>query len=312
MEGTPVEVATAFASEALGWTGAIAEEDPPGDPTGPVWVRLKHPTAVEYLKVLTVPSLDGGRSIFQIGTESIAGGPNVGAREPGSPGTIITIVAAPGAVRANLSVRTVTTDQISVDVEFAESTQAPELPVTTLGEGSSGSALPTGGSVAVDIGVDDPLEVASVLVRYLDNNGRIIGAVGGHYTPQYEFTTGQIDGPVFASPSPPPGERVGMTARVMGTITIDDRDCLMLELEGIEYPIVWPAGTSWQPDPPAVLLPDGQSVEPGMSVLGDGGFMESVTHMTGPDVNSAATACIGPTGEIAIFNLGAEVTVTTR
>lgn len=124
------------------------------------------------------------------------------------------------------------------------------------------------------------------------------------------LAVGRIDGPVFTSPPPPPGERVGMSARVMGTIILDDRGCLMLELEGVRYSIVWPAGTSWQRDPPAVLLPDGQIVEPGMSVLGDGGYMTSVTHMTGQEVNDAATGCAGPTGEIAIFNLGAEVTIT--
>ena len=122
-------------------------------------------------------------------------------------------------------------------------------------------------------------------------------------------TEGHIDGPVFTSPPPPLGEREGMAARVMGTIDLDDRGCLVLELEGIRYPIVWPAGTSWQPDPPAVLLPDSQIVEPGMSVLGDGGYMESVTHMTGREVNDAAR-CAGPTGEIAMFNLGAEVNIT--
>ncbi len=183
MEGTPTEVARAFASEALGWKDVIAEEDPPGDPTGPVWVRLENTGAVEHVKVLTVPSPDGGRSIFQVATESIAGGPNVGAREPGSPGTIITVIAAPGAIRANVSVRTSAIDQISIDVDFAESMQAPEPPATTLGAGDSRPALPTGGSVSVDIGVDDPLQVSSVLVRYLDQDGRVISAVGGHYTP---------------------------------------------------------------------------------------------------------------------------------
>jgi hypothetical protein len=129
-------------------------------------------------------------------------------------------------------------------------------------------------------------------------------------TPSVPSTEGTVDGPVFTSPSPPPGEREGMAARVMGTIDLDDRGCLVLSLEGVRYAIVWPAGTSWQSDPPAVLLPNGQIVEPGMSVLGDGGYMESVTHMTGQVVNDAAAACAGPTGEIAIFNLGAEVTIT--
>lgn len=134
---------------------------------------------------------------------------------------------------------------------------------------------------------------------------------GGSVTaPSAPSTEGQIDGPVFTSPPPPPGERAGMAARVMGTIALDDRGCLVLELEGVRYAIVWPVGTSWQPDPPAVLLADGQIVEPGMSVLGDGGYLSSVTHMTGQVVNDAAAACAGPTGEIAIFNLGAEVTIT--
>ena len=73
---------------------------------------------------------------------------------------------------------------------------------------------------------------------------------------------------------------------------------------------MWPASTSWRPDPPAVVLADGQIVEPGMSVLGAGGYMSSVTHMTGQAVNDAATRCTGPTGEIAVFNLGTEVTIT--
>ena len=37
-------------------------------------------------------------------------------------------------------------------------------------------------------------------------------------------TEGRIDGPVFTSPPPPPGERAGMAARVMGTIDFDDED----------------------------------------------------------------------------------------
>ena len=122
-------------------------------------------------------------------------------------------------------------------------------------------------------------------------------------------TEGHIDGPVFTSPPPPLGEREGMAAQVMGTIAVDDRGCLMLELEGIRYPIVWPADTLWQPDPPGVLLPDGQ-IEPGMSVLAGGRYLDSVAHLTGRAVDDAATACAGPTGEIAIFNLGEEVTIT--
>jgi len=59
-----------------------------------------------------------------------------------------------------------------------------------------------------------------------------------------------------------------------------------------------------------VILADGQIVEPGMSVLGSGGYLKAVTHMTGQEANDAAAACAGPTSEIAIFNLGAEITIT--
>lgn len=127
-----------------------------------------------------------------------------------------------------------------------------------------------------------------------------------------ESSEGQTDSPVFTSPPPPLGERAGMAAQVMGTVLLDDTGCLVLELEGVRYAVVWPAGTSWQPDPPAVLLPDGLIVEPGMSILGEGGYLSSVTHMTGQKVNDAATACTGPTGEIAIFNLGSEIAITNE
>lgn len=102
-----------------------------------------------------------------------------------------------------------------------------------------------------------------------------------------------------------------MAARVMGVILLDDRGCLVLELNEVRYSVVWPSGTSWQPDPPGVVLPSGQIVRPGMSVLGDGGYLSSVSHLTGREVNDAAVACSGPTGEIAFFNLGTEVTITT-
>jgi hypothetical protein len=101
-----------------------------------------------------------------------------------------------------------------------------------------------------------------------------------------------------------------MAAQVKGRLILDDTGCLMLALEGIGYPVVWPAGTGWQPDPPAVVLPSGAIAEPGMSVLGEGGYMTSVANMAGREVDAAAAACAGVTGEIAIFNLGSTVEVT--
>lgn len=88
-------------------------------------------------------------------------------------------------------------------------------------------------------------------------------------------------------------------------------DCLLMELEGVRYPLVWPAGTSWQEDPPAVVLDNGELVEPGMTVYGGGGYLqaEQIEEMTGPAVAAAADRCAGPTGEIAFFNIDSEVEV---
>ncbi|QDB78593.1 hypothetical protein FE251_03760 [Georgenia wutianyii] len=39
------------------------------------------------------------------------------------------------------------------------------------------------------------------------------------------------------------------------------------------HPVIWPAGTSWQADPAAVVLADGQVVELGTEVRGGGGYL---------------------------------------
>lgn len=124
---------------------------------------------------------------------------------------------------------------------------------------------------------------------------------------------GRVDGPVLVSPLPESDELVGMAAEVKGTVIFDnDTECLLLELEGVSYPLVWPAGTSWRSDPPGVRLDNGEIVEPGMTVHGGGGYLkrEGIEHMAGTAVADAAATCAGPTGETAIFNIGSTVTVT--
>ncbi len=122
---------------------------------------------------------------------------------------------------------------------------------------------------------------------------------------------GAIDGPVLTSPSAF-GTAGGMAALVSGVVLFDESaNCLFLELEGTQYPVVWPAGTRWQEDPPAVVLSNGQNVEPGSSVSGGGGSLDRdhVEELSGSAVADAAERCAGPTGEIAFFNLDSEVDV---
>lgn len=125
-------------------------------------------------------------------------------------------------------------------------------------------------------------------------------------------STGAVDGPVLTSRSELFGPSGGMAAEVTGVLVYDESaNCLLMELEGVEYPVVWPAGTRWQEDPPAVVLDNSQRVEPGMTIYGAGGYLqrEHVEEMTGPAVAAAADRCAGPTGEIAFFNVESEVEV---
>lgn len=123
---------------------------------------------------------------------------------------------------------------------------------------------------------------------------------------------GGVDGPVLVSRSEPFGPSGGMAAEVTGVLFYDEStNCLLMELEDVQYPLVWPAGTRWQEDPPAVVLDGGEKVEPGMTVYGGGGYLqrEHVEELSGPVVAAAADRCAGPTGEIAFFNIDSEVDV---
>src|SRR3989304_5086104 len=106
--------------------------------------------------------------------------------------------------------------------------------------------------------------------------------------------TGRVDGPVLTSPHQP---------LVGGVVVFDENTgCLLL---GGRYPVVWPAGASWQADPPAVKL-QGQLIEPDMTVEGGGGFLkyEHVKGTAGAVVADAARRWAGPTGDGAFFDPG--------
>ena len=119
---------------------------------------------------------------------------------------------------------------------------------------------------------------------------------------------------MLVSPLPESDVLDGMTAEVAGPVRFDsDTGCLLLEHGSVRYPLVWPAETSWRSNPAGVRLEDGQVVEPGMTVYGGGGYLDrgGIERMAGTEVADAADACAGPTGEIAIFNIGSEVTMTS-
>lgn len=101
-----------------------------------------------------------------------------------------------------------------------------------------------------------------------------------------------------------------MDAILEGTLVFEG-DCLRLSQGDAEYPVVWPAGASWEPDPPSIVS-NGQTTKLGATVSGEGGYLsrDNVEERAGSQVADAAARCAGPTGEIAFFNVGSEVEVT--
>lgn len=124
-------------------------------------------------------------------------------------------------------------------------------------------------------------------------------------------SAGSVDGPVLSSPRPALFGGGGMDAVLEGTLAFDG-DCLHLTQDDTSYPVVWPSGAVWRPDPPAVVV-DGQTIEPGATVSGAGGYLsrDHVEELAGPEVADAAGRCSGESGEIAFFNVGSEVEVTS-
>ena len=122
---------------------------------------------------------------------------------------------------------------------------------------------------------------------------------------------GRVEGPLLTSPRPGLSSG-GEGAIVSGVVVYEEATgCLNLELGGILYPVVWPAGTRWQAEPPAVVLKGGVRAEPGTTVEGGGGYhpVAQVTKLAGPSVATEADRCVGETGEVAFFNLGSTVEV---
>jgi hypothetical protein len=96
---------------------------------------------------------------------------------------------------------------------------------------------------------------------------------------------------------PAPTDAGGLAAIVRGSLTYDAmQDCFLLDLEGIRYPVVWPAGTEGTSDGPGVVLRDGSTLRVGDHVSGAGGYLQVADEYEIP------LGCLPSTGEVAVFN----------
>jgi hypothetical protein len=94
----------------------------------------------------------------------------------------------------------------------------------------------------------------------------------------------------------------GLAAEVRGSLTYDaTQGCFLLELEGIQYPVVWPAGTVGTSDGPGVVLRDGSTLHVGDGVSGGGGYLQVAGEYGIPP------GCLPSTGEVAVFNPNASL-----
>ncbi len=153
--GQPTEIATAFAVEVLGWETPSARGDPRADPSGPVWVRLSQEGIAALVDVLTVPAAGGGRVLVQIGVPW-AKGIDLGMIEQGRPGSTISLIRVAGAETAELTIRLGSGSQVVVTADRND--------------------IGNGRLEVRDI--SDPAEIASVLIRYVDSENRVIAATG--------------------------------------------------------------------------------------------------------------------------------------
>ena len=102
----------------------------------------------------------------------------------------------------------------------------------------------------------------------------------------------------------------GESAEVRGRIELDD-GCLYVALDEIDerFPVVWPAGTSWDAESESVVSPSGRRMPVGSDVYGGGGYryVDDVGRTLGGDAEALAGRCVdNPYGEIAFVNNGDE------
>ena len=192
--GSPAEVVSAFASEVLGWTDATVSSDPGADLTGPVVVRIQQPGVAEVV-VFTIPVPSGGRVLIQVGSPAV-----IAAIEPGnqSLGTRVWLERVPGAQRAGVTIRLDDGRHVNLEADL-----------TDLERG------------AVDASEIEPLGIQTVLVRFYDADGQVVGVSGGH-------GEADPDGVVYFEPASQIVETDGLTLVVQDS---NNGPCLEVRTE---------------------------------------------------------------------------------
>jgi hypothetical protein len=98
----------------------------------------------------------------------------------------------------------------------------------------------------------------------------------------------------------------GMAAEIRGVL-VRDGQCLYVEETGIgeRFPILWPAGTTWEESTQSVMPPSGPPIPVGANVRGSGGYLKvsEVERLASPEASVAAGSCVdNQHGEIAVVN----------
>lgn len=123
--------------------------------------------------------------------------------------------------------------------------------------------------------------------------------------------------PILVADPPPTDD--AESAQITGTLELAG-DCL--HLVAVSEPIVgrwlvlWPHGTSWQNEPPALILPGTELVPIGASIQAGGGYhkVETLDFYTSPAVVDSARACLDAdvrVTEVAVIQ-GGGLRVTER
>ena len=106
------------------------------------------------------------------------------------------------------------------------------------------------------------------------------------------FPDGAIDGPVMRHL--PPLEEESEAAEIQGTLVLEG-DCLLVDSPwGERYPIVWPAGTTWDAEDEAVVLHSGERLAVGSDIQGGGGYSGAggLSARLGDEVAALAEMCV--------------------
>ncbi len=115
-----------------------------------------------------------------------------------------------------------------------------------------------------------------------------------------------LDGPVMRYPVPS-NDEVGMAAEIRGVLQLEGQCLYVADTTGSgqRYPILWPAGTTWDVENQSVITPGGKPIPVGVRVLGAGGYLgvSNIERLTDSAASDLARRCVANTyDEIAVVN----------